>query len=274
MRLFRPNLEEVVIGDKYQEMVDGVLSKDISSVGAYEYEKTFSINGVRYFITFEHNQANHENEFSLHFGLTGISGNPITNAGLEVFGKIVDEMADAYEEILKQEPVDHILISASWDGYSKDEIERVKEIVAKDPSKLNGLEIEQNGYQAFSIKFENGSAIIKSKGQLGVPFIDTIPVSLSLVDDIKHIAKIDVTEYIPDMLNYIKGTLNENKKQMQRLKLYQFYLRKRYPQFTFNSKEVVNESGKKELEFERDEHGQPYLLVTTNNSPTGSSHYT
>lgn len=267
MKLFRPRLEETKIEDRHSEMVDGVLNKDVSPSGeAYEYEKTFSINGVRYFITFEHNPADHnKNEFSLHFGLTGIDGNPITNAGLEVFGKIVDEMASAYEEILKQEPVDHILINASWDGYSKDDIERVKEVVAKDPSKLNGLEIEQDGHQAFSIKFENGMAVIKSKGKLGIPFTDTIPVSLSLVDDIKHIAKIDITEYIPDMLNYIKGALTENKKQVQRLKLYQFYLHKRYPRFTFNSKEVVNGDGKKELEFERNEHDQPYLLVTTNN---------
>jgi len=265
-RLFRPKFEKVEIEDKDKEIVDGVLTKNVSPSGeAYEYVKTFNVNRERYFIEFAHSTAHGNNELSIHFGLAGIDGNPITNAGLEVFGKVVDEMANAYEEILKQEPVDRILLTASWDGYSKDDIGKVKEIIAEDPSKLSGLEIKQGGYSSFSIKFEDGVALIKTKNKLGVPFTDKIPVTLSLVDDIKHIAKIDVTDYIPDMLNYIKGAMTGNKKQTQRLKLYQFYLHKRYPQFTFNSKEFVSDSGKKELEFEKDEYGQPYLVVTTNN---------
>ena len=265
-RLFRPKLEEVETIDKHIEIADGVLVKDVSPSGeAYEYVKTFTVNETRYFIEFVHSTAHGNNELSIHFGLTGVNGNPVTNAGLEVFGKIVDEMANAYEEILKQEPVDHILLTASWDGYSKDDIGKVKEIIAEDPSKLNGLEIEQNGYNSFSIKFENGIAYVKSKGKLGVPFTDKIPVTLSLMDDIKHIAKIDITDFLPDILTYIKGAMDDNKKQVQRLKLYQFYLHKRYPKFTFNTKETVNDSGKKELEFEKDEDGQPYLVVTTNN---------
>jgi hypothetical protein len=266
MKLFRPKFEEVEIEDKYKQMVDGILTKDISPSGeAYEYIKTFTLNGVRYFIEFTHTTAHGNNELSIHFGLTGIDGNPLTNAGLETFGNIVDEMADAYEEILKQEPVDRILLNASWDGYSKDDIGKVKEIIVEDPSKLNGFEIKQEGYDSFSVKFENGIAIVRTKGKLGAPFVDKIPVTLSLLDDIKHIAKIDITDHIPDILNYIKGGMTDNKKQIQRLKLYQFYLHKRYPQFTFNSKEVISDSGKKELEFEKDEDDQPYLVVTTNN---------
>lgn len=266
MKLFRPKFEEIETEDKHKEINDGVLTKDVSPSGeAYEYVKTFTLNGTRYFIEFAHSTAYRNNELSIHFGLTGIDGNPITNAGLETFGKIVDEMANAYEEILKQEPVDSILLTASWDGYSKDDIGKVKEIIAEDPNKLNGLEIEQEGYRSFSIKFEDGVAVVKTKGKMGVPFTDKIPVTSSLVDDIKHIAKIDTTDFIPDMLNYIKGAMSDNKKQIQRLKLYQFYLHKRYPQFTFNSKEMVGDGGKKELDFEKDEDGQPYLVVTTNN---------
>lgn len=174
-------------------------------------------------------------------------------------------MATMYEEILKQEPIDRILLTASWDGYSKDDIGKVKEIIAEDPRKLNGIEIEQDGYKSFSMKFEDGVVIIKTKGKFGVPFTDKIPVTLSLIDDIKHIAKIDVSDYLPDMLDYIKGAMGQNKKEIQRLKLYQFYLHKRYPAFTFNSKEVIRDSGKRELEFEKDEDGRSYLIVTTNN---------
>ena len=193
MKLLRPKFERIEIDDIYRGVSDSVLTKDISLSGkTYEYVKTFSIEGT----------------------------------GLEVFGKIVDEMATAYEEILQQEPVDRILLTASLDGYSKDDIERVKEIIAEDPSKLNGLEIKDDEYRIFSIKFENSTASIKTKGKLGVTFTDTIPVTLSLMDDIKHIAKIDISEYGPDMLNYIKGAVTENKKQTQRLKLYQFYLHK------------------------------------------------
>ncbi len=176
-------------------------------------------------------------------------------------------MTNTYEEILKQEPVDHILITASWDGYSKDDIEKVRETIAEDPRKLNGFEIIQEGYQPYSIKFEDGVAIVKTKGKLKVPFTDRIPVTASLLEDLKHITKVDIADFIPDILNYVKGAMTENKKQVQRLKLYQFYLHKRYPQFTFNSKEIVLPSGKKDIEFEKYEDGHPYLLVTTNSQP-------
>jgi hypothetical protein len=227
MKLLRPKFERIEIDDIYRGVSDSVLTKDISLSGkTYEYVKTFSIEGTRYFIEFVHSADQPNNELSIHFGLVGTYGNPVTNAGLEVFGKIVDEMATAYEEILQQEPIDRILLTASLDGYSKDDIERVKEIIAEDPSKINGLEIKDDEYRIFSIKFENSTASIKTKGKLGVTFTDTIPVTLSMMDDIKHIAKIDISEYGPDMLNYIKGAVTENKKQTQRLKLYQFYLHK------------------------------------------------
>ncbi len=269
MKLFRPKFEEIETGNLYREtgVADGVLTKEVTQSGeSYEYVKTFTIGEIKYFLTFSSNPTtDNKKEFSLAFGLQDVDGNPITNAGLETFGKIVDQMASSYEEILKEESVDRILITASWDGYSKDDLGKIKETIAEDPNQLNGLEIVQEGYQAYSIKFENGVAIIKMKGKLGIPFTDRIPVTASLMDDIKHITKIDIKDHVPDMLNYINGSMVENKKQIQRLKLYQFYLHKRYPKFTFNSREVVNEQGKKELEFEKLEGDEPYLLVTTNN---------
>ncbi len=265
-KLFRPKLEEFEQKDANEEFTDGVLNKDVSPSGnTREYIKTFRLEDTRYFVEFVHEPENAENEFSLHFGIVGIDGNPITNAGLETFGRIVDEMASMYEEIRKEEQVDQIMINASADGYSKEDIGRVKELIANNPSKLDGLVIEQSGYLQFKMTFKDGVATIKTKGKLGVPFTDAIPVTASFLEDVKHVAKINITEYIPVMLNYVQGFYEENKKEHQRLKLYQFYFKKRYPNFTFNSKEVIRENGKKDLEFEKDEDGQPFLLVRTNN---------
>ena len=268
-RFFRPKLEQIEIEDKYKNVVEGVLTKDIaSSSEAYGYEKVFTLNNTRYFVEFTHSTASGNNELSLHFGLTDVDGNPVTNAGLSTFGKIVDEMSDMYEEILKQQPVDRILISASSDGFSKDELSRAKEIISQDPSKLQGLELEgySHGGKKFSVEFRDGIATVKTVGKLGISFTDKIKITSSVFNDIRHVAKVDLTDFLPDILNYVKGVFIEDKKQTQRLKLYQFYLHKRYPQFTFNSKEVVQENGNKELMFEKDEHGSPYLLVTTHNN--------
>lgn len=267
MRLLRPSFQEVAVEDTYEKIPEGVLSKKFSQVGEdYEYIKKFTLNESKYYIVFEHCESEHEkNQFSVHFGLVGVEGNPVTNAGLPVFGKIVDEMSAIYEEICTIEQVDSIRINASPDVYSKDELEKVKEIIAEDSHKLDGLTIAADGYDTFSVTFNQGVAVITTKGKLGASFTDTIPLALSFFDDIKHIAKIDMTEYVTDMLNYMKGGMEDNKKQIQRLKLYQFYLHKRYPQFTFNSKEIVTENGKKELVFKKDEHDEPFLLVATHN---------
>jgi hypothetical protein len=94
-----------------------------------------------------------------------------------------------------------------------------------------------------------------------------IPITPSIVEDIKHIANVDIAYFVPDILNQINGSEQESKKQIQRLKLYQFYFQKRFPNFTFNSKVIVDENGKRTLEFEKDEDGNQYLLVNTNNKP-------
>lgn len=246
---------------------DNVLLEEEFENGEYRYAKKFTVGENRYFIIFEHTSKQEDGDISLHFGLDNTAGNPITNAGLEVFGKIADEMSLTYEEIIKSRKINHIHIFASADTFEKEDLVRIKEIIAKDPSKLDKITFIDVP-DDFEVEFKDGVAIVVTDiyGKSDNPPPPyTIPITASVVDDIKHIAKVDISKYIPDIINQINGGELESKKQNQRLKLYQFYLQRRYPQFTFNSKETVGENGKRELEFEMNENGEPYLLVTTNN---------
>jgi hypothetical protein len=244
-----------------EETADNILTKSTSPNGeAYTYGKYITIDDTRYFIEFAHSKNQHAHELSIHFGLAGIHGSPVTNAGLEVFGKIADELSKSFEEISAQEKVERLLIKSSRDSYSKSEAERAAEIIAEDPKKLDGFMLSVS---SFELVVNDGVAIIHTHGRFGVTLTDSIPVSVSFIEDIKRITKVDISDHIPEILNYLRANLDVNEKQIQRLKLYQFYLHKRYPQFTFNSKVKVDENGKRKLEFETYK-GEPYLLVTTN----------
>lgn len=249
---------------EYGDIADGIIRKR-DFPGCYEYEKCVTINGIRYFITFDHFDYEVEEELSIHFGLTETETNPITNAGLEVFGKIADEIALMYEEIIKKEKIKQIKIHAAIDSHSKNDLEKVNEIIAENPSKLEGHTLTDEN-QGAVIEIKNGFAYVKFKNRLGLESETKIAVTPTLLNDIKHMTKVDISEFLPYILNVIKYKDNtiQNKKQVQRLKLYQFYLKKRFPQFTFNSKTVVKD-GKPEIEFEKDENDEPYLLVATNN---------
>lgn len=261
LRKAEPSPEDI------ENIPDNVLREEEFENGEYLYTKKITLGENRYFIIFEHTSKQEEGDVSLHFGLDNVDGNPITNAGLDTFGRIADEMSSAYEEITKSRKIKHIRIFASPDTFQKEDLAKVKEMIAKDPSKLDKM-IFIDEPDDFEVEFKNGIAKVttningKSKNP-PTPYM--LPITPSIVDDIKHIANVDMSKYIPDIINQVNGREMENKKQKQRLKLYQFYLQRRYPQFTFNSKESMNETGKKDLEFEKDEDGQPYLLVTTNN---------
>ena len=122
-QLFRPKLEEIVpIG--YENIKDGVLDKKVYPDGkSCDYTKCFVINGVRYFVQFIHGESYKEGLFSVHFGLTDSKGNPLTNFGLKVFGEIVDEMVKVYEEVMSEHKISQLLIKASEDAYSKEEMD-------------------------------------------------------------------------------------------------------------------------------------------------------
>ncbi len=253
-------------GDRESIPDDLLVEKEFDN-GGYEYIKKLDFNGKKYLITFQHQPTQNKEEISLHFGLDNIDGDPITNAGLGVFGAIVDEMSSVYEEIRKSKEVSRIRISASLDTFSEEDLINIREIIASDPSKLDGITFI-NEPKDFEVSFRGGVAEVitdlagKSKNS---PPPYHILVAPSVVEDLKHIAKVDISEFIPDIINQINGPEMQTKKQNQRLKLYLRYFKRRYPQFTFNSKEVVREDGKNDVDFEKDENGQPYLLVMTNN---------
>jgi hypothetical protein len=250
-----------------ENIPDNLLVEREFEGGGYEYIKKLDFNGKKYFIRFEHQPSQNAGELSLHFGLDNVNGDPITNAGLGVFGAIADEMSSMYEEIMKSKEISRIRIFASPDTFSEDDLTKIKEIIASDPSKLDKITFI-NEPKDFEVSFRGGTAEVitdlfgKSKNP---PPPYRIPITPSILEDLKHIAKVDISEYIPEMINQINGADKETKKQNQRLKLYQRYLQRRYPRFTFNSKEVTREDGKKDVEFEKNENDQPYLLVTTNN---------
>lgn len=252
--------------NRYADTPDNVMTKDVSpSGGTYLYEKYITIDEVRYFIEIIHQNMSEDGEFEIHFGLTDTETSPITNAGLEVFGKLADEMSKMYEEIRKENSIKQFKIHASPDNHKKeDTLESISNTISGHPEKLNGLTVELLGDGIkTTLEIKNNLAIIKTKKRLGLTSKSEIPVTKSLFDDIKHIAKVDPSFFLPDIFNYIKDPelKDVDKKQVQRLKLYLYYFKKRYPEFIFNSK--TNIDG--ELEFEKDEYGEPYLLVTTNN---------
>lgn len=257
---------------KYEQVVDNVITKQTFAGGeGYIYIKTFSINGNRYFIDFTHDPSNEEGEFSIDFGLTEVDGYPLTNEGLKVFGQIADEISDIYENILKQEPVNDIIIRSSWSRFSKDEILKMKETIVFNSDKLSNECISVGIAGRSPIKFKmyfKGDFIFVETTKFGFSFKYKIPLTLSFVEDIKYIAKVDISDYLPFFFKHIKD-FNVEKSgknvQIQRLNLYQYYLSKRYPDFTFDSEEVVGEDGKRTIEFKKDEQGVPVLRVKTNN---------
>jgi hypothetical protein len=255
--------------EDYTNTPENILTEYEFEDGEFEFVKKITISNTRYLITFQHEKRHADGQFALHFGLDGVSGDPITNAGLDVFGKIADEMSTMYEEIQKSKEISTIYINASTDTFSRDDLHKVKEIIATDVSKLNNL-MFVNQEKDFEVSFENGVAkvvvdIYGKNENSPPPYM--IPITPSIVEDIKHIANVDIAYFVPDILNQINGSEQESKKQIQRLKLYQFYFQKRFPNFTFNSKVIVDENGKRTLEFEKDEDGNQYLLVNTNNKP-------
>ncbi len=74
-------------GDRESIPDDLLVEKEFDN-GGYEYIKKLDFNGKKYLITFQHQPTQNKEEISLHFGLDNIDGDPITNAGLGVFGAI------------------------------------------------------------------------------------------------------------------------------------------------------------------------------------------
>lgn len=263
MRPLEPKVENHDMQEPLKDIEDGTLRRDISTEGKYEYEKRVTISGVRYWVMFDHYENDEDGEASIHFGLVGVDAYPVTNAGLEVFGKIADVIGDMYDEVSKEQNIKKIKIYASIDTHSKDDVERINEIIGENPQKLNGIHLKDE-LGGVTLEINGGVAIIKMKSKFRLTVTKRIPVSGTLLSDIKHITNLDISFAFQDILNYIKdpSELLGNKKQNQRLKLYMYYLQKRYPQLTFNSNVVVNSLGKKEIQFEKDEDGEPYFVAT------------
>lgn len=255
-------------GEKVESSVDTKIADEVVaefSSDIFEYNKFITIGDHRYEIVFQYDPDRKQAE--IHFGLSQVDYVPITNAGLETFGKIADEISKFYEEVKKENPIETLLLHASNSAQTKDAIENFAATIEENKDKLNGLTLvdEDTGV---TVEMNNGNAIVKTKNRFGLTSKTKIPISHSLLEDIKYIAKVDMSQFIPEIIEYIKNPESfgdDNKKQIQRLKLYQFYLKKRFPKFTFNSRVIVDNEGKKDLEFEKDEYGEPFLLVTTNN---------
>ena len=244
-----------------------ILHQEEFEDGGYEYTKKITLDGRSYTINFEHEPKQGEGEVSIHFGLNDhMNENPITNAGLKTFGKIADEISSVYEEIIKTREIKKLRVFASPNTFSEDDLGKVKEIIARDPSKLDKIAFVDQ-FKDFEVTFKDGFVEVVTDifgKKENPPPLHKIAITPSVIDDVKHIAGVDISDFIPEILNQMNGPEKEIRKQKQRLKLYQFYLQKRYPQFTFNSREIINSEGKKELDFEKDEDDQPYILVNTN----------
>jgi hypothetical protein len=247
------------------EIADGELCKE-SNVknGEFDYFKYITVDGVRYVLYLQHSAENAEGEVAIHFALANSLGNPVTNAGLEVFGKIATEIEKMYQEVSKEQQISQFKILASKDSHSVLDEQRVRKLSRSD---LLGLE----GFRFVDTEF---GVDVEIRGQMVSVVCDGItrkPVALrpQLIDDLQAISlNIDIELLATELLHYLnrgeKGDKVQSEKETQRLKLYQFYFQKRYPQFTFNSNITIGEDGKRNVEFEKDEEGRPFLLVFTN----------
>lgn len=223
--------------NEYENVKDGVMTKKTFEGGGYNYEKCTTINGIRYWILFVNSNPFADGELEVHFGLTDTETNPITNAGLKVFGKLADEMTTMYEEIAKENTVKKFDIYASPDNHTKDTAERILQIIEESPEKLNGLNLIDEETKT-EVSIRNNIATVKTKNKFGISSSVNIDVSKSVLNDLKHVTKVNMTHFLPDILSYIQDPqeVGTNKKQEQRLKLYEFYIKKRFPSFTINHK--------------------------------------
>jgi hypothetical protein len=223
--------------NKYDKVKDGVIVKNTFEGGGYNYQKCITINGIRYWIAFESSEPFVEGELEVHFGLTDTETNPITNAGLEVFGKIADEMTTMYEEIAKENVVKKFDVYASPDKYTKETFERIFQILEESPEKLNGLDLVDEETKTV-VSVQNNVATVKTKNRFGISSTVNIDVNKNFLDELKYTGKVDVKYFLPELLNYIQDPqdVGNNKKQEQRLKLYKFYIKKRFPSFIINHK--------------------------------------
>ncbi len=246
---FKQKIENIEPENEYENIEDGIVVKKVEENDLfYRYEKCVTIGDNRYVIRFVHNNPLAQGEFDIDFSLTNTRTLPITNAGLETFGKLVDEMTNMYEEISKKEEIKKFCIYSSPDNYTKDTEGRVFQIIEEHPEKLNGLNLIDKD-KNIEVNIINNIATVKTKNRLGITSKINIPVSSSLMSDFKHIAKIDMSYFLTDILGYIQNPndVGNNKKQNQRSKLYEFYLKKRFPKFNV-SRKTVGDDGYEYLE--------------------------
>lgn len=261
----RPKSEQSEVIHESTDIADGELCKELNvKKGEFDYFKYITVEGVRYVLYLQHSTENAEGEVAIHFALADSLGNPVMNSGLEVFGKIATEIEKMYQEVSKEQKISQFKILASKDSHSVLDEQRLRKLTQSD---LLGLE----GFRFTDTEF---GVDVEIRGQMVSVVCDAIthkPSTLrpQLIDDLQTVSlSIDIELLATELLRYLnrgeKGDQLQSEKEMQRLKLYQFYFQKRYPQFTFNSNITIGEDGKRNIEFEKDEEGRPFLLVFTN----------
>lgn len=247
-----------------ETILDNELVKEVGlEAGEFGYFKYTTVENKRYILFIEHTLENSEGEAEIHFALADSLTDPVTNFGLEVFGKVATEIEKMYREIPEFKQISQLKIIAAKEDHSLEEEQRVSRLSQKDLIGLEGFRYS-NVELGLSIEIHGQTVSIVFEGK-EYPLFNLGP---QLIADLEKVSDhIDAQLLIPELLRYLnretENTRTVSKKEIQRLKLYQYYFHKRFPQFTFNSKVVERSNGRKDIEFEKDGKGRPYLLVFT-----------
>ena len=231
-------------GSRIRETPDDEL-KMYEFEGLKNYTMFTTINGFRYQIFFSESPhkrvLSRSNTMQIHFQIAGTETSPITNAGLETFGKLADKISEMYEEIRRQENIQHLHIYASKEGHSPEMVETLKQTIRDNPYALDGFFYERTS-PTYTLHINNAEATLTHKGMFGYPVRSYFPVNDQLLIDLKYTAKITPGEVVAPMAHYIAThtvsaeTLSSHKLEEQRLKLYRYYFRNRYPEFSVRNK--------------------------------------
>lgn len=260
MRFFREN--NVVEIEFSEELVeDGIEIQTNPKTGLFDLEKVVTVDGLSYTIRL-YNAADMEpGQAMLDFGVSDSIGNPVTNKGLEAFGQLVDHMQSVFQKAKEKCGASSILIYAAKTGYSLEADSKLLQTITGQTETLNGFAYV-NSEMGIEYSAEDGILTVVEKGVLGRKKISKVPISVSLFNDLNFVHQIHDPTLKERLLQFL-GVANDNKeKEVQRLKLYYFYLKKRFPEYSYNVEEKKVE-GKREIVFEKDETGEYFIEVRT-----------